>query len=141
MKKRILLIDDCQFFLNVLQEMFTEDFIVEVADSGEKAISLLESAQSSSAKDIKSHYDLVITDLEMPGINGYEVAQFIKKKNRINKYLPVIMLTDKETSKDEARKYGCAAYIPKSNLNKLVSMTKILFNVNTDKLPGQNAPE
>jgi CheY-like chemotaxis protein len=71
---------------------------------------------------------LVITDLEMPGRSGYEVAKFIKGKNRHNKFLPVVMLTGKEISKDEARRNGCATYIPKSNLQKVVSMAKILFN-------------
>ena len=37
-------------------------------------------------------------------------------------------LTGKEISKDEARRNGCATYIPKSNLQKVVSMAKILFN-------------
>ena len=134
MKKRILVIDDSPFFLKVLSDLLIEDFIVETADSGEKAIDLLESSETDTFHNSRP-FDLVITDLEMPGINGYEVAQFIKGKNRKNRFLPVVMLTEKEITKDEARRYGCATYIPKTNLQKVVAMARILFKAS----PGPSA--
>jgi two-component system chemotaxis sensor kinase CheA len=126
MRKRILLIDDSPFFLTALRDAFAEDFLVETADSGEKAIDILQE-NDSHAPGGGEPFDLIITDLEMPGINGYEVAQFVKGKNRNNRFTPVIMLTAKDITKEEARHYGCAAYIPKSNLNKVVSMARILL--------------
>jgi CheY-like chemotaxis protein len=74
-----------------------------------------------------SHFDLVITDLEMQGKTGFDVSQFVKNKNRNNKFTPVILLTGKSVTKEEARKFGCATCVPKSNLQKLLSMVKILF--------------
>lgn len=126
MRKKILLIDDSPFFLTALREAFAEDFHVETAVSGEKAIDLLKETDGDGLGDGET-FDLIITDLEMPGISGYEVAQFVKGKNRHNKFTPVIMLTGKDITKEEARQYGCAAYIPKSNLKKVVSMARILL--------------
>ena len=126
MKKRVLVVDDSPFFLKILSDLLAEGFVVETADSGEAALVLLKSSEAKGS----SSFDLVITDLEMPGLSGYEVAQFVKGRNRQNKFLPVIMLTEKEITKEEAREYGCATYIPKSNLKKLVSMAKILFAAN-----------
>ena len=37
------------------------------------------------------------------------------------------MLTEQEVTKAEARSHGCADYIPKSNLKKVVAMARILF--------------
>jgi CheY-like chemotaxis protein len=122
-KKRVLVVDDSPFFIKILSDLLAEDFVVETADSGEAALVLLKSSEAKGS----SSFDLVITDLEMPGLSGYDVAQFVKGKNRQNKFLPVVMLTEKEITKEEAREYGCATYIPKSNLKKVVSMAKILF--------------
>ena len=127
MKKRILLVDDSPFFLKLLSDLLVEEFHVETADSGERAIELLEASDQQDAGASKP-FDLVITDLEMPGLSGYDVARFVKGKNRTNKFLPIVMLTEKSITKEEAREYGCATYIPKTNLNKVVSMVRILFS-------------
>lgn len=126
MRKKILLVDDSPFFLKALSDALSVDFHVETASSGEKAINLLEEIDSAKPGDI-GPFDLVITDLEMTGLSGYDVSQFIKSKNRSSKFIPVIMLTGKDITQEEARGHGCAAYIPKTNLGKVVSMTRILL--------------
>ena len=126
MRKKILLVDDSPFFLKALRDALSEDFHVETASSGEKAINLLKEIDRAKHGDVRP-FDLVITDLEMPGLSGYDVSQFIKNKNRSSKFTPVIMLTGKDITQEEARGYGCAAYIPKTNLGKVMSMTRILL--------------
>lgn len=126
MRKTILLVDDSPFFLKALSDALSVDFHVETASSGEKAINLLEEIDSAKPGDI-GPFDLVITDLEMTGLSGYDVSQFIRNKNRRNKFIPVIILTGKDITQEEARGHGCAAYIPKTNLGKVVSMTRILL--------------
>ena len=126
MRKKILLVDDSPFFLKALIDALSVDFHVETASSGEKAINLLEEIDSAKPGDI-GPFDLVITDLEMTGLSGYDVSQFIRNKNRINKFIPVIILTGKDITQEEARGHGCAAYIPKTNLGKVISMTRILL--------------
>jgi CheY-like chemotaxis protein len=126
MRKKILLVDDSPFFLKALRDALSEDFHVETANSGEQAINLLKEIDGAKIGDV-GPFDLVITDLEMTGLSGYDVSQFIKSKNRSNKFTPVIMLTGKDITQEEARGYGCAAYIPKTNLGKVMSMTRILL--------------
>lgn len=126
MRKKILLIDDSPFFLAALCDSLAKEFDVEKADSGDKAIDLL-TAMDCDRTGHAEAYDLVITDLEMPGLSGYDVARFIKGENRKNRFTPVIMLTGKDITKEEARQNGCAAYIPKTNLAKVVAMTRILL--------------
>ena len=125
MRKKILLVDDSPFFLKALHDALSVNFHVETASSGEKAINLKE-IDSAKLGDI-GPFDLVITDLEMTGLSGYDVSQFIKSKNRSNKFIPVIMLTGKDITQEEARGYGCAAHILKTNLGKVMSMARILL--------------
>ena len=127
MKKKIFLIDDCSFFLKTLSDLLSEEFLVETAGSGEKAIDVLK-AYDYETLGCSGPFDLVITDLMMPGLSGYDVAQFIKGKNRTNKFTPIIMLSGAEITLEEARKHGCATYIPKTNLKKVVSMARILLH-------------
>jgi len=79
MRKKILLVDDSPFFLKALSDALSVDFHVETASSGEKAINLLEEIDSAKPGDI-GPFDLVITDLEMTGLSGYDVSQFIRNK-------------------------------------------------------------
>lgn len=58
---------------------------------------------------------LIITDLLVPGMNGFELARLVRKRNKINKYAPVIMLTTEKIDKQEACKQGCVAYSSKSD--------------------------
>lgn len=126
MKKKILLIDDSPFFLKALSDLLSEEFLVETADSGKKAIDLLE-ASDCDTPGCTEPYDLVITDLMMPGLSGYDVAEFVKGKNRKNKFTPVIMVSGADITKEETRKHGCTMHIPKTNLQKVVSMARILL--------------
>ena len=125
MKKNILVIDDSPFFLKILSDALSDGFHVETAHSAEQAFDLLNASDDSSYDSVS--FDLVITDLNMPGLNGYDVAKFIRVKNREKKFTPVIMLTEMDISKEDARKHGCAAYIPKSDLKKVVSLARILL--------------
>ena len=92
MKKKILLIDDSTFFLKVLSDLLAKDFSVVTADSGERAIDLLRASDCTNPGSAET-FDLIITDLMMPGLSGYDVAQFVKRENRRNKFTPVIMST------------------------------------------------
>jgi len=77
----ILAVDDDENIRCVLSEML--DFLghkVEAAEDGKRALSLLE----------KQSFDLVITDLGMPGITGWEVARTAKEKD---KSTPVILIS------------------------------------------------
>lgn len=77
--KRILIIEDDSEINQLLQELLTSNYEVEVAFSGTEGLLLLEIKQ----------IDLVILDMMLPGMNGEDVL----KKIRINNRVPVIVLT------------------------------------------------
>jgi len=80
-KRKILVVDDDRHILRCLSDLFSFfGYVVTIAHSGEDALSRLS----------KSQFDLVITDLIMPGMDGWTLARHIKQASPIT---PVILLT------------------------------------------------
>ena len=81
--KRILVVDDTDDNLFLIQMVLqTEEYEVEVADSGQAALAKIEAEP----------FDLVLLDVVMPGMNGIEVARRIRH-NRYLSSMSIIMLT------------------------------------------------
>jgi PAS domain S-box-containing protein len=79
--QRLLVVDDDIEVLGILQDMLRfKGYKVVTATDGEKAVEIIE----------KEDFDLVVTDLGMPGISGWEVAKSAKSRNP---KLPVVLLT------------------------------------------------
>lgn len=125
-KKRLLLVDDSPVVLAQLSDEFSTEFDVVTAESGEDAIAVLE---ESVVDDIcfANCFDLIMTDLLMPGIDGFELAQYVRSRAKANKYTPVILLTTEKISKQQARESGCVAYFSKSDKQRLFGMVRILL--------------
>ncbi len=105
LKKHILIVDDDRELCYMLQRYLTiKGFNVTTAYSGEDALSLVS----------HTRFDLVILDVMMPGIDGYEVCQRIKIQRELNR-IPILMLSAKSTDQDriEGLKTGADAYICK----------------------------
>ena len=87
-RKSILIVDDSALTLRSVKAILDKDYEVSVATSGERAITEMK----------KKHPDLVLLDYEMPGCDGRETFEIIKKDDEI-KDVPVVFLTavaDKE---------------------------------------------
>ena len=69
-KPKVLYVDDDHGFLELLTLFFSREFNIITADNGDKALEILEGSQ----------VDAVITDYDMPGINGLELLNIIKEK-------------------------------------------------------------
>jgi diguanylate cyclase (GGDEF)-like protein len=79
----ILIVDDEPLIVQLLEEhLQTEGYDTLHAYSGEEALQLLQ----------KDRPDLVILDLMLPGMDGYEVCRLMQQDHRLN-HIPVIMLT------------------------------------------------
>lgn len=87
---RILVVDDDAVNLQVLVNAFsTEPFEIETALSGTEALRKLQ----------ESSFDLVISDIMMPHMSGYELAKYIREKFSISE-LPILFLTARQQSED-----------------------------------------
>jgi len=116
-KYQILIVDDVtdniQVAMNILKE---ENYEFAFATSGEDALDLLRN----------THFDLILLDIMMPGIDGYEVCRRVKK-DEMNKDIPVIFLTAKADvdSIEKGFKSGGVDYIIKPfHANELLARVK-----------------
>lgn len=104
---RILIVDDSDFLRMSLKESIgTDSMEVMEADSGPKALELL--------KDSKNPVDLVMTDYNMPEMDGISLAREIRKLENMEN-TPIIMLTT-ETSlelKTKGKSAGIQAWVTK----------------------------
>ncbi len=105
MRPNVLIVDDDQAFLRLIQkdlEGFSESFNVLTAESGSAALALL----------AKTYVSFVVSDLRMPGMDGFELLSSILKKFPD---IPVYMMTsyDKPKTKDVVIKSGAAGYLKK----------------------------
>lgn len=93
-----------------------EGYNVEVARSGEEALKILP----------RHNFDIILTDVDMPGINGFELSLEIRK---IYKYreTPIVILTSLSSDKDKRRgiEVGANAYIVKSDFDQNVFLETV----------------
>ncbi len=100
----LLLAEDNDDMLQFIKGELSEDFNVETASNGREALDILH----------KMHIDIVIADIMMPEMNGYELCRTIKEDIELSN-IPVIFLTAKNDldSKIKGLKYGAEAYVEK----------------------------
>ena len=103
-RRRVLLVDDEEGIRRLLSVMLEGEYDVEVAPDAESAIRLL--------REPEFHYDLLISDLNMPGMDG---LMLIREARRIDATLPAIVITghSTESSAIEALNLGVAGYLTK----------------------------
>lgn len=93
----ILVVDDDKNIRFVMREVLeSQSYTVFTASNGQKALDVL----------LHEHIDLVIVDIMMPGMNGYE---FTKETRQINQEMPILMISAKQLPED--RKKGFLAGI------------------------------
>lgn len=103
-KETILIVDDISENIDVLAGLLQDIYSIKVAVSGEEALRLVFSTK----------INLVLTDIMMPGMDGYEVCSKIKN-NRKTKNIPVIFVSAKNEVLDEYKGFevGGVDYIRK----------------------------
>ena len=103
--KRVLIVDDENYNIKVLREFLHEDYKIMAAKTGEAA---LKAAQGPNPPD------LILLDILMPGIDGYEVCRTLKEDER-TRDIPVIFVTAISEVMDAARAFevGAVDYVAK----------------------------
>ena len=101
----ILVVDDTPDNLAVLSSLLKDEYRVKVASSGEKALKVAAAANPP---------DLILLDIMMPGLDGYEVCQRLKL-DPATRDIPVIFLTAKSDvdSEQHGLELGAVDYITK----------------------------
>ena len=117
--KKVLIIEDSKDFLWILKQTFSKQpFEVFFAEDGETAV-----AQAKLSKP-----DLVLMDLVMPGMNGFQATRAIAKDME-TQHIPVIICStkDQETDKIWGTRQGARGYVVKpveaaDLLNKIAAL-------------------
>ncbi len=108
--KRVLLVEDIELNREIAQVILEEaGFEVESAPDGTDAVSMVSSSE-------ENYYDVVLMDVQMPIMNGYEATRTIRSLPREDvKTLPIIAMTANalEEDKEAALKNGMNAHIAK----------------------------
>ena len=105
---KVLAVDDDPFNQSLIRLLLKSWKIsADIADNGREAISQL----------LRHKYDLVLMDIEMPGLNGYETTRVIRNEMLLN--LPIIAVTSNNTERDRqlARESGMNDFVPKPILH------------------------
>lgn len=104
--KTILIVEDSATTRSLIRAVIDElgDFETVEASSGFEALKMLPLQQ----------YDLIITDINMPDINGLELISFVRNNPRYD-HLPVIIVSTERSEEDKKRgmALGAAAYVAK----------------------------
>lgn len=103
----------------VVDDSLTTRGFVRSALEGESELGEVEVVEAVSGFDAlrllpRGSYDLVITDINMPNINGLELVQFIRKSER-HRVLPVVLISTQSSERDRQRglALGANAYLAK----------------------------
>jgi two-component system chemotaxis sensor kinase CheA len=111
--KRLLLVDDSPFFRNLLAPLLqASGYEVTMAEDGEDALRLLEADDT---------FDIIVSDIEMPGMDGYELAKACRSDSRW-KETPIVALTSHTSPDDLERGHdaGFTDYVGKFDREALL---------------------
>ena len=109
-KYKILVADDSITSRNLIKNIVgTAGFLVETAVDGVDAFT----------KILVGEYDLIVSDIDMPRMNGFELTEKIRKEKKISE-LPVVLVTALESREDKEHgiDVGANAYIIKSSFDQ-----------------------
>lgn len=127
---KILLIEDEKKIADTLSKGLKElDYHVETAYDGKIGLRLFDSGS----------FNLIISDINMPGINGYDLCKIIRGRNQ---HIPIIMLTALSTTNDKIEGFDAGAddYLVKPFEFKelLVRIRALLKRTMNQQLPSGN---
>ncbi len=130
-KKKVLIVDDVPTNITQLNVLLKEEYQIFFATSGADGLKAAESQLP----------DLILLDVEMPGMNGYEVCERLKQ-NPDTLQIPVIFVTAHTDTGEEERglQLGAVDYIHKPFSPLLVQLrvrTQLMMKAQRDQLENQ----
>lgn len=117
MEEKILVVDDETAISDIIKFNFEkEGYVIDTSNNGKSAIALVE----------KNNYDLILLDIMMPKLNGFETLREIRKSSDV----PVIMLTAREDEVDKVLglELGADDYVVKPfSMRELIARVKAVL--------------
>lgn len=115
-KQTILIVDDEPGNISILIESLQPDYKIRIAKNGENALKIIFSDEPP---------DIVLLDIVLPGVDGYEVCRRLKADNR-SKGIPIIFITGKISEADEVKGFevGAVDYVTKP-FNPLIVKVRV----------------
>jgi len=104
LKASVLIVDDQEANVSLLQQM--------LSDAGYLRVSTTMNSQEVCALHRKNSYDVILLDLQMPGMDGFQVIEGLKT-NSADGYLPVLVITAQPGHKLRALQVGARDFISK----------------------------
>jgi len=105
MKINILIVDDSKSILYIIEDLLEridDSYNIIMASGGKKALEIIE----------EDEIDLIILDIHMPDMDGFEVAQVLKSNKRTTD-IPIVFLTASTTLRTEGLAIGAVDYLTK----------------------------
>ncbi|MFN0042342.1 MAG: chemotaxis protein CheW [Alphaproteobacteria bacterium] len=116
-ERNVLLVDDSPFFRNLLTPLLSAvGYSVTTATSGNEALELCAAGRT---------FDVIISDIEMPGMSGFELAETLKRDKRWRD-VPLVALSGRtaEADLDRGRRAGFTDYVAKFDRDALLASLK-----------------
>jgi two-component system CAI-1 autoinducer sensor kinase/phosphatase CqsS len=130
--KKILMVDDQKVNLMVSKKAVEGSFkniVFDTAENGAEALKLLEKGKN---------YNLILMDIQMPGMDGYQLSREIRKSN---KKVPIVAYTSRRSieARKDAALSGMSGYLPKPIVNDffLRNLAKWALIPNYGRIPEE----
>lgn len=123
--KRILVVDDSRFFRNLIEPFLSvAGYEVFTAENGDSALQILEKG---------AEFDAIVSDIEMPGMNGFELCQAVKADGRWSN-VPMIALSWRATDEfvQRGKKAGFQEYVAKTEREDLLAVLERALTTSVD---------
>jgi CheY-like chemotaxis protein len=123
MAKKILLVEDEEIIVDLLQKKLTkEGYKISIARNGEEGLKLM--------REMEPKPDLILLDIVMPKMGGFEVMEEMKKDKSLKK-IPVIVISNsgQPVELDKAKKLGAKDWLIKTEFDPKEVLEKIVKQI------------
>ncbi len=121
LSRRVLIADDSRSVRETLGRMLAgRGYIVDTADDGQRAYDMLR----------EMPYDALVTDIEMPRMNGFELLERVRA-HKDTMHLPAVVISSRtaRANRERARMLGAKTFIPKPvTRKKLMTALELIFS-------------